>query len=86
VLYENVNCDHLEGLETIMNSCDASILDDIPKEITKLSGRIVKRWWTSHGLPYTMIVFHVVPRGVRIFATCCSAWRLLILTISYVSI
>jgi hypothetical protein len=62
MLYENVNCAQLEGLEAIMNSCDAPILDDIPEEIAKLSGRIVKRWWTSHGLPYVTDVFCVVRR------------------------
>jgi hypothetical protein len=86
MLYENVNGDHLEGLEAIMILCDASILDDIPEEIVKLSGCIVKRWWTSHGLPYVTDVFRVIPE-VRVVATCCDAWRLLILTsISYVLI
>jgi hypothetical protein len=51
-----------------MNCCDASILDDIPKEIAKLSSCIVRRWWTSHGLPYATDVFRVIPE-VRIFAT-----------------
>jgi hypothetical protein len=62
-----------------MNSCDASILDDMHEEIAKLSGRIVWRWWTSHRLPYVMNVFRVIPE-VRIIGTCCDAWRLLILT------
>jgi hypothetical protein len=72
MLYENENCGHLEELEAIINSCDTSILDDIPEETTKLSGRIVRRWWTSHGLLYATDVFCVIPE-VRIFATCCDA-------------
>jgi hypothetical protein len=36
MLYKNACCGHLEGLEAIMNSCDASLLDDIPNEIAKL--------------------------------------------------
>jgi hypothetical protein len=51
-----------------MNSCDASLLDDIPDEIMKLSSRIVRRWWASHGLPYVTDIFCVVSK-VRIFAT-----------------
>jgi hypothetical protein len=68
LLYENANCGHIEGLEAIMNSCYASILDDIPEEIGKLSGCIVRKWWGSHGLLYVIDVFHVIPE-VRIFAT-----------------
>jgi hypothetical protein len=67
-LYKNVDSGHIEELEAITNLCDASILDDIPEEIEKLSGRIVKRWWTSHGLPYVTDVICVVPE-VRILAT-----------------
>jgi hypothetical protein len=70
MLYENTKCDHVAGLEAIMNSCDASIFDDIPEEIAKLSGCIVKRWWTSHGLPYVTDAFRIVPE-VMMFATCC---------------
>jgi hypothetical protein len=69
MLYENANCGHVVGLETIMNSCDASILDVIPEVIVKLSGHIMKRWWTSHGLPYVTNAFRVVLE-VRMFATC----------------
>jgi hypothetical protein len=29
MLYDN-GCDHIEGLQTIMSSCDASILEDLP--------------------------------------------------------
>jgi hypothetical protein len=42
MMYERMNCDHLDRLEAIMNSSDASLLDDIPDEIAKLSGRIVR--------------------------------------------
>jgi hypothetical protein len=68
MLYKNASCGHLERREAIMNSCDASLLDDIPDEIMKLSSRIVRRWWASHGLPYVTDIFCVVSK-VRIFAT-----------------
>jgi hypothetical protein len=70
MLYENVDCDHLDGLEAIMNSYDASLLNDIPDEIAKLSGRIVRKWWSSHGLPYVMDIFRIV-LDVRVFNMCC---------------
>jgi hypothetical protein len=83
MLYENARCSHLGGLEVIMNSCDASILDEIPDEIARLSMCIVKRWWASHGLPYMTNVFRIVLE-VRIFATCCIVWRSLVLTSIFV--
>jgi hypothetical protein len=69
MLYKNVDCDHVEGLQTIMKSCDASILDYIPDKIGKLSGRIIRKWWASHGLPYVTELFHVTPK-VRMFYNC----------------
>jgi hypothetical protein len=77
MLYKNTDCDHLDGLEAIMNSSDASLLSDIPDEIAKLSGHIVKKWWTSHGLPYVMDVFRVVPE-VRVFVVHCYVCRSLL--------
>jgi hypothetical protein len=51
MLYENTRCHHLDGLDAIMSSCDASILGEIPDEIARLSVHIVKRLWSSHGSP-----------------------------------
>jgi hypothetical protein len=42
-----------------MNSCDASILDEVPDDIAKLSTRIIKRWWSSYGLPYVTEAFRI---------------------------
>jgi hypothetical protein len=70
MLYENADCDHLDWLEAIMNSYDASLLNGRPDEIAKLLGCIVRKWWSSHGLPYVMDIFCVVPE-VRLFITCC---------------
>jgi hypothetical protein len=33
-----------------MTSCDASILEDLPPELLKLTDRIMKIWWSEHGL------------------------------------
>jgi hypothetical protein len=45
-------CRHIDGLGSIMNSCGASILDEVLDDIVMLSACIVKRWWSSYGLPY----------------------------------
>jgi hypothetical protein len=68
MLYEN-GCGHVEGLQTVMTSCDVSILDDIPEETGKLIGRIVKKWWATHGLPYTTELFCITPE-VGMFFIC----------------
>jgi hypothetical protein len=61
-----------------MSSCDSSLLNNISDEITKLSGSIVRRWWSTQGLPYVMDIFLVVS-GVRVFVACCNVWVLSIL-------
>jgi hypothetical protein len=33
-----------------MALCDTSILNDLPSELSKLTGRIVRKWWAEHGL------------------------------------
>lgn len=50
MLYDN-GCDNVEGLQKIMASCDATILENLPEELTKLTGHVVKKWWSEHGLP-----------------------------------
>jgi hypothetical protein len=52
-----VKCHHVDDLGAIMNSCDASI-----------SALIVKRWWSSYGLPYVTEAFRVEPE-VRLLIT-----------------
>jgi hypothetical protein len=54
------------GLEAIMGACDASIFDEVQKEILKISARIVKKWWSSYGLPYVAEGFRIAPE-VRFF-------------------
>jgi hypothetical protein len=78
MLNEGVKCDHLDGLDAIMSSCDASILGEIPDHIAKIVVRIMKRWWTSHGLPYVTGAFRV-ELEVWIFVTCCTIWWFLVL-------
>jgi hypothetical protein len=32
-------------------SYDAAVLEDVPKDVHKLAGQIMHRWWKPHGLP-----------------------------------
>jgi 2-polyprenyl-3-methyl-5-hydroxy-6-metoxy-1,4-benzoquinol methylase len=32
-------------------SCDVVVLQNVPKDVHRLAGRIVQRWWKPHGLP-----------------------------------
>jgi hypothetical protein len=54
-------------------------VNEIPNNIVKLTARNVKRWWTSHGLPYMTDAFRV-ELEVGMFISCCSVWRFLVLT------
>jgi hypothetical protein len=49
-----VACEHLPELWRLVVSSDASLLHEIPKDIGKIVGKVVRRWWTQHGLPYCM--------------------------------
>jgi hypothetical protein len=59
MLQGHANWSHINGLGTIMNLCDASIQDEVLDDIAKLAARIVKRWWSSYGLPYVTEAFRV---------------------------
>jgi hypothetical protein len=76
MLQGHAQCCHLDGFDVIMSSCDVYILDEIPNDIAKLATCIVKRWLTSHGLPYVTNTLRVEPE-VGIYITCCYVWELL---------
>jgi hypothetical protein len=59
MLQEHVRCCHLDGLESIMAVCHASIFHEVPENISKLSAHIVKRWWSLCGLPYVTEAFRI---------------------------
>jgi hypothetical protein len=82
MLYEN-GCSHVDELQTLMNSCNASILDDIPEEIGRLAGRIVWKWWATYGLPY-VTVFSCDTRGEDVFHLLRCLHIMLILTSVFV--
>jgi hypothetical protein len=47
-------CEHLPELRKLALSCDASVLQDFPVETGRIAKKLVKNWWTKHGLPYCM--------------------------------
>jgi hypothetical protein len=44
-------CRELDRLRCLAASHDATILEDVPEDVHKLVGRIVRRWWKPHSLP-----------------------------------
>jgi hypothetical protein len=41
-------------LKKLALSSDASLLDDLPEDLGWIAKRLMKNWWTKHGLPYCM--------------------------------
>jgi hypothetical protein len=49
-----VECEHLPELKKLPLSCDALILHDVTNDIGRIAKKLMKNWWTNHGLPYYM--------------------------------
>jgi hypothetical protein len=49
-----VECEHLPELKKLALSCDASILHDVPDDIGRIAKKLMKNWWTNHGLSNLM--------------------------------
>jgi hypothetical protein len=49
-----VQCEHLPELKKLALSCDASILHDMSDDVGRIAKKLVKNWWTNHGLSYCM--------------------------------
>jgi hypothetical protein len=47
-------CEHLPELKKLVLSCDASVLQDFPMETGQITKKLMKNWWTKHGLLYYM--------------------------------
>jgi hypothetical protein len=47
-------CEHIPELKELTLTCDASILQEFPKDVSEIAKMLVKNWWTKHGLPYCM--------------------------------
>jgi hypothetical protein len=44
-------CEHLPELKKLALSCDALVLRDFFVETGQIAKKLVKNWWTKHGLP-----------------------------------
>jgi hypothetical protein len=66
MLQELGQCFHVVGLEAVMGAWDASIFDEVPGYILKISAQIVTKWWSSYGLPCVAEAFRIAPE-VRFF-------------------
>jgi hypothetical protein len=49
-----VECGHLPELKKFALSCDASLLHDVPDDLDKIAGKLVRNWWNKHALSYCM--------------------------------
>jgi hypothetical protein len=44
-------CQELNQLRNLAASHDTAILEDVPEDVHRLAGWIVRRWWKRRGLP-----------------------------------
>jgi hypothetical protein len=47
-------CEHVSELKKLALSCDASLIQEFPADVGQMVRKLVKHWWTNHGLPYCM--------------------------------
>jgi hypothetical protein len=45
-------CEHVLEFKRLALSCDASLIQEFPKDVGRMARKLVKHWWTNHGLPY----------------------------------
>jgi hypothetical protein len=50
-MLNNEGCQELSRHYGLTTSSDASTVQDVPDDMRKLVGRIMRRWWKTHGLP-----------------------------------
>jgi hypothetical protein len=44
-------CQELGQLRDLASSRGVAVLEDVPDDVHKLAGQIVRKWWKPHGLP-----------------------------------
>jgi uncharacterized coiled-coil protein SlyX len=50
-MLHGADCQVLLKLRELATSSDVSVIEDVPVEVWKLVGCLVRRWWNGHGLP-----------------------------------
>jgi hypothetical protein len=51
IMLDGEGCRELSWLRDLAASRNAMVLEDVLKDVQKLAGRIVRKWWKPHGLP-----------------------------------
>jgi hypothetical protein len=82
MLQEHAQCSHVKGLEPVMAACDASIFNEVPEDVVKLSAPILKEWWSSYGLPYVIQTVRLEP---EVSLLGCVVFVLLLFIYDYVA-
>jgi hypothetical protein len=49
-MLNGTGCQQLSDLRRLAASSDASVMQNIPVDVRRLKGRLVQKWWKSHGL------------------------------------
>jgi hypothetical protein len=44
-------CKELGRLHDLAGSSDTLVLEEVPEDVHKLAGGVMRRWWKSYGLP-----------------------------------
>jgi hypothetical protein len=50
-MLNGIGCQELSQLHGLAASSDASIVEDVPNDVRKMAGHLVRRWWKNHRLP-----------------------------------
>jgi hypothetical protein len=74
-------CGHLHALHSLATSSGTSVLEDVPMEVQKLAGRLVRKWWKNHGLQEAWCRLRNEPHEVGFVTSICSALLVLFLTV-----
>jgi hypothetical protein len=53
-MLEDSGCGHVIELQPLAVLSDVAVLRDISEDVQKITGWLVRRWWTNHGLPECM--------------------------------
>jgi hypothetical protein len=54
MMLAGVECGHLSELKKLALSCDVSVLHNVTDDLSKIARKLVRYWWTEHGLSYCM--------------------------------
>jgi hypothetical protein len=71
-MLNDARCKELSHLRRLAASNDTSIVQDVPDDVRKLAGQLVRRWWKNHGLPEDL---HRLDAANAEIVSEANAWR-----------